>query len=415
MAFDFEISLESDPTYINVLPDKPSAWQQVILTDSIFHVYPMMKVILPDETAVLLEEKFFVEGLKFIFKMGSWEYGDIPGLGFMQHNFFSAEQQVNYMEHMQDTIGGDVLWMFASDFKKQGPAKSFSYPMMTPDAIAKIIALQYDYPNLLGLAIPGINVFTTPSVNVGNWMQANYTDGYFLEILSKYAFNPAFLNSPWYVFFNLAGEFHFRAAADLFMGQQPVADLKFDVQGDPETDDVNTVLQYDLHFPGTEISYPLLNTRFDKLDKLTGTYLPLPRDISSTKLLPLPESIINKRTVLTEDLSDMRSARKMGMWSILEEFDYQGLINHQYKQAIFPYRMTFLLHWNYKLAAGKTINLQVSGADELKPISIPYSGKWLILESSHYIDEDNDPYTKIEVAKNTVGVLPDNELYFDMA
>ena len=121
---------------------------------------------------------------------------------------------------------------------------------------------------------------------------------------------------------------------------------------------------------------------------------------------------MQKCTTIKKDFVNTNSIIFLGNYeSLIDQYTYQAMVNNKFRDSVLSYRMNIVIPFNPKAVSGKIIELKVNSAFESKKVCKEFSGKWLILKSTHYDDKEALPYTQLLIAKSSVYVDSDHILY----
>lgn len=386
--FPFKLLLKTKPDMFKIENFLPGVFNKIFIQDSVFQFHPYLEFTIVDTGNIFTEENFFVDGIDLEFLLS-----DLDEKEKIEHTFFISEYQlVEFLS--KDYVSGVCMFPCLSNFKTQDSFKSESYEGTIHEIVRRIMS-KYKFPQ----NIPKMEISNTS--NFDKWYQNSY-DYEFIKNLSKYALSPIKTNSPFISFINMKGEFFFRTLSDLFE-QKPVEKLFYGLQKDInlyEQPFKNNVMFYpSFQSLGSPTTMKNLNKRFFHIDE-NGKY--------KRKNIKLDEKLngnrigLNKFNIRKNSLNKLRDVKNFG---IVDDFFQKsildGWMNSFFLDSLLSFRMKTTLNFNPKICSGKVVETNfLSIKDSGK--SKEYSGKWLVLETIHFINSDGTIFTQLELGKSTL-------------
>lgn len=400
-SYPFKFSLESDPSMFSFETYVPSIHNRIILQDSIFNFFPYMELVIMDDAAIFTELNFFVDQLDLKVKLMNPDEKDK-----LEHNFYWSEYQLNDISSNEVVVGA-VMYPCKSNFLKQDEYKSESYEGDISTVVRQIMS-QYKFPG----GFPKLEIGQT--ANFDTWYQSGY-NWELIKTLSKYALSPIYPNSPFLTFINCKSEFHFMSLGELF-DQRPVETLYFGLQDDINQynkDLRNDVIRgFSFQSLGAPITMDTLRSTYYRVDE-EGEYLD--EDVKLTSKMTRNRIGQNKVNIRKQDLELVRSSPCFGIVdSFFQKSMYSGWVNSQYLDTFLSHRLKVEIDFNPKICSGKTIETKfLSPNDEKDNKATEYSGKWLVLECGHAVDENGKAITVMDVGKSSLKIDRKHKFFQD--
>lgn len=401
--FNFDFELKSNPDYLNIQGFLPGITNKFIVTDSIFNHFPYMELVLNDDVSLFTENYFFTEFLDFTLKFVSKNEKDK-----IIHDFYWSEHQMNYPMSNQ-LITGVTLIPGMSCFRKQDFAKSNSYKNDI-STIVKEIMNKYSFPN----NTKKLNVSSTS--NFDFHYQVNEYDFQFIQRLCDQAYSPVNVNSPFYTFINLRGEFFFQSVQDM-IDKKPKTTLFYGYDNN-ETSEVekkhnpNMINGYTYQFLGVPNNLDDYKKTIYKTDS-SGSYVSKEITLKDKK----QKLGFNKLSIRSQDTSKVREVLNFGIVDDpQQESMFKGWVNRQFINSVsFPYRMKVdLKSLNLSLTSGDCIETNFYSASSNRNNQFTeLSGKWIVLESGHGFDGNGQAGTALTLGKPSLDIFKKHKFYKD--
>ena len=321
---DTVVELRSNPDFYFLDQSNVRFFKKVMITDSIFKLFPTCEIFIPDHQGQFSERLFFVEGLDFEIKIGSLEQG------FVTHNFFAAETQMNDTFNA-NYINGVRAFSYLSSFKKQDAVKSKSFKKNISEIVAEVIKA-YAFPrdnlsNVTGQVALSINIAETDNFNT--WYQYAISDFAFFGILVRYAKSKNYSKCPYFTFINSLGQFYFSDLNSL-LSQTPVARLKLSNDRNSSLDR-HVIQKYTTQFTGSLTNFEQYKKEFYKVDEY-GSYKRLETKLNEYIAQTKGGDILNIRS---DDLDVLRDSTYFGLSE--DDNTFLGFIDNKHAISSFPF------------------------------------------------------------------------------
>jgi len=335
----------------------------------------------------------------------------------MYHYFYWSEYQM-IDTRVSRYISGDATLYFTSSFKKGNLPVSRS---ITAPLSAMLFIMYADFlkaPFSVPFGVPTPKFSSTLSPIIDTWTQSGTEDtASKMEIFAQYA-SSLWPNSPFITFFNLKNELFFTTIEDIFRLEVPVATytLKEDEQG--EQRDGYIIQDYKIIFDGAEINKANYKKKFWTVNDL-GIYESSEKDIGDVPIKTNPA--LDKILIRKDYIEDTQSSEIYGIVEkfpalFLEQDDisrFSGYKNSRFLDSFFSYKMIITIPFNKDLVSGSLLKLEIQSSALLKMVNFEMSGTWMVLESTHYMDEENVAQSIVTIGKSAVAVYPGHTFYFD--
>lgn len=380
----------------NVIFQKEATTQfpKVILEDSIFTFYTYAEINMKDIIGMVPDFLFFVEGLKFNIQIGN------KTDGFLSSNYCWSEHQIPETEAASYLAGSNVFIMKSAYF-----ADDIERTRAWNDTIINVVKdVVYKDFNLTSTTKPQQLFTSLNTTGVYKHYQFNITTQKFLKTLASKAYTQNFSKSPFFTFFNCAGEFYFMSLSEL-MNQPSVASYTLNSEMDRaiNPNSIHKITAASAGLPVNKFNYEqdcyVLNSSgaYEKEDIKLQDYF-----------------IGNQREKFLLQKQKQRKMRNtyLGLINKQKERDfYQGILNNLFIDSMCSNRLEVLIYNNSKVTSGKTIDLTIGSGLRKEKTLKELSGKWLIIGAKHYMDKDAVPFSKLELAKPGIEITPDNKYY----
>lgn len=398
---NYIFELKSNPQGLNI--DKntnPRFFKRIYFKDSIFKFYPYAEFYFKDNTGIIPEQFFFVEGMQLKTKIGQDEFKDENGIkvaGYLENNYAWSEYQLQEF-NTSTFLNGTSMFLAISYHYMLDSIKPRAFKKTISD-IAKQIA-QEDF----GIS-DSKKLFISKTTNSASliWYQGNRLNREFLEnTLATNAYSN--LNnsnqSSFATFINTRGEFYFMSYYEMF-SQNPIATykLKFTKENTIDYFNINSIEVLHGGLPVNKKNYQQTIYSLNE-DGSINT-------ISSTlkdhyiKVTGKDRFLLRKNYVQTNKIIDFKLKENEDTENFL------GRENILYQDSNLSYRVLITIQFNPRAVAGKTININIEKSTNNNQLSSEFSGNWLIVSSEHLMDFDMAPYTKLILAKSSIAINKD--------
>jgi len=391
---NFLLTLESTPELLSLSESSIRGFRKILFVDSIFNFFPWVEVYIRDPNGIIPDVINFIEGLDIEVSLGNESSGYIGG------NFYSwIKNEFNDIT-ITESLSGVNAFIFGHRFIKYNGPKNRSWRDTIKNIINDILTKDYSFTT-------SSKKFISNTTGVDYWYQSYKRNSTWIQDIADEAYDSAHPKSPYYTFFNSAGEFYFMHLYDLF-SQQPINNRHPYLLQMREGTMTNpySIQDYIIEYPGVEINFP--NYKFKTFrTEVDGSVSKETHELKNHVFKDGP----NKMTI-KKSFTNINNFIYLGNYeSITDQYNYQGLVNSVLKDSVLAYRMRITVPFNPKLTSGKIIELEISSAFRNRNKLKEFSGKWLILKSVHYMDSDALPYTNLHIAKSTVFVDRNHLLY----
>lgn len=397
-----EFSLISTPKAITFDDKVPIRnYDRIMFSDSLFKFYPYGEVYYKDSIGLIADKIFFVEGLEFMMSIGFPEIKDKSGKiidgGYLSHNYFWSEDQINKIQ-IANNVSGDNVFILSSIHKRDDHPRSraFNYKgdrvQTIKDILKNIILLEYP--------ISSDKQFISNTSGFPYLTQCSQTNRYFIETLATIAYSSANDKSPFYSFINSQGEFYFMNLEDLF-SQKPVAEYELafteDLMLSPKY-----IKDYRILFGGYPVNSFNYNKNFYRF-KADGTTEKEKINIQQAIPKPVKQNEIGTDSVLLRNQYFPKTGSSHHYYGIENKNDfeiYKGYKNRFFRDSTLNYRFKIVVDFNPRAVSGKVINISLQkGSTTDKEKAQEYTGNWLICESFHHMSDQGKLYTMLTISK----------------
>lgn len=391
------------------------SYRRILFSDAIFTFFPIGEVYYKDSSGLISDKVFFVEGLEFSTKLGyektekTLEDGTVvEDGGYLEHDYAWSEGQFNNIQ-MSNAISSDVIFLLISKYSKTDYPKCVTYNhenQSTSKTISQILKedilpewgfLEEKYKDTIS------DTFGTPYLN-----QLNMSNRKFIELLAEYSYSQNFQTSGFYTFINCNGEFYYMTIQEM-LNQPSVMKYKIDLTEDMSINST-IVKDYNILHGGLPINKDNYNRKFFHYAP-NGEIVIEDRHIQdSLSDLDTETKLLVRKQYIPTSPSDIKY---MGILSDIDTEMYNGYKNYFYRDTALCYRMVLVVQFNHRCISGKTVEIEIEKANNDDQIATEYSGKWLICESSHTMNEEGIPYSQIVISKPKIQIDSDHVFYND--
>ncbi len=388
----YNLLLESKPKILDLTNSSIRGFQKILFTDSIFNFFPVVDIFISDAEGIIPDVVNFIEGLDVLVEYGNKDNGYIGGNYFWSRNDFNDTMTA-------DNLSGSNGFLFGYHLIKYNQPKSRSWYDTISNVVNDILVKDYNMSD-------PTKKFISSTTGADYWYQVITKNSTWLQDLADAAFNISYDKSPFYTFFNLQNEFYFMHLYDLF-SQKPINLIPYKIE---VVEDMMTnpyiIQQYDIQYTGTFTNFKNYKVDSYYVDS-DGTYKKTNHELKNHVYKEQ-----NSKLTIKKDFVNTNSIIFLGNYeSLIDQYTYQAMVNNKFRDSVLSYRMNIVIPFNPKAVSGKIIELKVNSAFESKKVCKEFSGKWLILKSTHYDDKEALPYTQLLIAKSSVYVDSDHILY----
>lgn len=410
------------------LPDQQSSLFSLSLNDDVYTIHPYGVFMVKDTSGVFFSKSPFAEGHKYRITLGYIDESQGFKINrFLTSEFYWSRNEISIAEK-SDIIAGHTLHHFASFYHlKDGislnsiksKVKRVYSNKTASEVVRDIVSSDFIKEDKY--------ILISKSKSTRTWYLTDYTSLEFIEnVLRKYAISVS-NDSPFFAFFNLKNEFHFRSAYDLinnkplpppdFYTNDPAPSISYVLNFSNPTyaSDTTSILNYNFIYIGTEEYQRLINLRNYTIDSKTGKYVKLNSNLadqiySTSGKLPIksPNYFKDKRE------NNIKDIKYRGLFK--EDVFLKATVYQDYIDAVFSIRMQIVVLFNPEAVSGRTIELTCYDSDS--NINSIFSGTWVILKSEHRYEIQEKLgnrmiTTSLEIGKNSFDYELDGGFYYD--
>lgn len=377
----------------------PRSYEKIYFKDSIFKFYPIGELNIDDEVGIFMDKVFFVEGLEWNFKLGSFDEkivrdGKEESLGYLKHNYIWSESQFFAKKQSTHLSGVQSIFLISAYFMDDTyNSKIFSNTTIS-DTVRQTIS------NYQGLTSQ--KIFISNTSGISNWYKLSIFSKTFLENLSLIAYQNN--TSPFFTFFNCNGDFYFMSLYDM-LRQKPIGTytLKFEPTAivDPWV-----IQDYKIMQGGLPVNRPIYYNTVYNLDQ-DGT---INSETAELKNYYLKQTSKDKFTIRNKTIDQKTRSIQIGLLENTEIENFKGKINNLFINTNLNYRMGITIRFNPQAVAGKVINMSIDRADTNLKFQ-EFSGNWIIAESEHFCSQDGIPFSKLLLCKPSINITQKNPFW----
>lgn len=369
-------------------------FSRIFIMDSIFEFYPYSEVYFVDKQGIIIDNIYFVEGMEFDFKLGNEDDG------YLETTVVWNNNNINEC-FLTNRVVGTNAFVLSHAHKQKDKPNSRAWE----DTISNIVK---DIAKTDWSITDSTKLFVSDTEGTTKWYQLNKTSEEFVDrILVNYAYSKNNPQAPFYSFINAAGELFFMSLDDLF-AQPPTASYSF-------SENENTWTSYDnvknfyVEQGGTVVNKQNYKK---KIYRFTGS------GSFENEESKIEEHIYKQqkdKILVKKDLqANMLYPEYFGLYNATKDKEvFLGKRNSYFVNSCISYRMIIEVFFNPKVISGKTVELTVDGTKNEGQKSQEYSGKWLVIQSEHHMDERGMPFSKLTLVKSGISVDNDHPLIND--
>lgn len=408
--------------------DQASSVFNLIVSDSIFDMYPHGNFTLEDDSGRFYNDIIFAEGHKYLIEMGYTESKEITSplsnLAPLSSEFYwssnglllsdkattisgLSEHKFTHAHHLKDGFFIDNTLLNAKRFYKNKTAS---------DVVKSII-----YPNFIK---EEDHILITKTQGTRDWYLGKYTDIEFIDnVLLTYS-KSSKNESPFASFFNLRDEFHFRSFFDLFNNKPlppkdfytnlPAPTLIYTLRfSDPDyISKRDSILSYNFNYVGTEIIQRLINMKsyhVKQVSALTTSNKSSMDNQLYSQFGKLP--IKNSKALVDKREDNVKDIKYHGLYK--DDVTFKAYTNSLYVDSTSLIRMDITIYFNPEAVSGRVIYLNFFDNEGL---NLTLTGEWLIIKSEHKYEKqaklgNRMILTSLHVGKNSFNFEEDNSFY----
>lgn len=408
--------------------DQQSSIFSISLSDDIYNLYPYGVFMLKDSSGVFFSEFPLAEGHKYRITLG---YID-ESSGYKIRKFITGEYYWGkvelFLSEKGSAISGHTLHYFTyHQHLKDGiitsnlgsKTKRAYLNKKASDVVRSIIVPDFMKDSKYVL-------INETKGNRDWYLSDNSLLDYIDKVLVKYAL--AVKNeSPYYTFFNLKNEFHFRSAYDLndnrplppsdFYTNESFVIYNYNLNFNNElaSSDIYTVINYSFIYMGTDNYQRLINMDNYSVDVKNGAYNKLNSNLADQIFDPLGKLPIKSPNFLRDKREN--NVRDIAYHGLHKDSNFfKASVYQQYVNLTFISRMKITVHFNPNAVSGRVIYLNCY--DSEGKTNTAFSGRWVILKSEHKYELQEKLgnrmiLTHLEIGKNSFTYEKDGGYYYD--
>lgn len=353
----YDISFKFEGTELELLPSTYS----FTIEDSIYDVYPKSEFIIKDDTGLLGEFLFTVEGAKYELSLG------------VENNFikvpFIVQNDELYTNKTAGIINGDIKLNLIHEFRGEQDLKSAYHK----DKISNIV-------NKLADPFPFFKKNIDSTGNSSEWYQLLKGQVNFIkENLLPFAYSSSANKSPFFFYIDNKNQYNFLNFSSLVKGANPI---KLTLTAGTEQGSINTsILKISRLRKGMDITYNLRHRQIYNFDEETGDLLEQEDYIydypTNLKSLPI---IANKDYVTDYYLLDDKNNDPVNKENL------QGLLNNSIRNSLVLDRFLISLPLNPDIIAGIPVEIVLPTAEDSDSNDLNLSGIYIVEKSIHSWD-----------------------------
>lgn len=350
--------------------------------DSIYQLYPKVKLNVSDYEGVLNEYLAFVDGTKVEISFG--ESDD----SLKKCSFVVAKNAVPQQKTSSNGTGGDFEVELIHEYFIKQYKKSKAYQNNISDIIKSLVN-EYEFDS--------IDIEST--LNSGMWYQPYVNDAEFImNYLSPFAFSNSSENTPFFTFIDSNNNFHFKSFNMMFNGKA-IHELTYDT----ENVIANPYGLSSVNFSQLELSKlrPWLNTSYYNYDN-NGNYV-----YDNDKLMDYMKTTKGKFPIIgnSDNPTNIISLYDYDIEQDDTENNNKGYKINLHKESILPDKIIINTVLNKNLVCGNiiTINLPSVESNQTDEKSLRNSGNYLI-ESSYHIWDGHNARTMLICSKQNINI-----------
>lgn len=408
--------------------DNQSSIFSLSLNDDIFDIYTYGIYTLKDNSGVFYSNLPFAEGHKYDITLGYIDQSQ----GFKIEKFITGEyywsrNEIIYPEK-GNAIAGQTLHHFTSSYHLKDSislnnvlsrAKRAYFNKTASEVARELISADFIKDNK--------RILISKSKGTRDWYLLDKTSLEFIKnVLTKYSISLS-NDSPFFSFFNLKNEFHFRSGFDLinnrplppldFYTNQPpvIQDYVLNFSNPSFASDPTSVKNYNFIYVGTEEYQKVINSRSYTINSKNGLYGKMNTNLANqiynpTGKLPIknPNYFRDKRE------NNLKEIKYKGLFRDTDF--YKAVVFNDYKNSVFSIRMNIVVLFNPEIVSGRVINLTCY--DNNQNLNEVFSGSWIVIKSEHRYDLQEKLgnrmiMTILEIGKNSFKYDLDGGFYYD--
>jgi len=381
----------------------PRTYNKILFHDSIFDFYPSLEISLKDETGIIIDKVFFIEGLEWNFKFGSTEQKIIrkeksESLGYINHNYIWNKDFFENQKLSSNLSGDNTLLLVSSFFAKDDYRSRIFWNKKISEVVTTVLN---DYG-----VIDNKKKFITTTTGNNYWPQYSILNKDFFKNLSIAAYQSS--KSPFLTFFNCNGEFYFMSLVDLFK-QTSIGTYSLKYEETSTIDDWAIQDYRILHKGLSQNKKNYKNTAMRLNDDGTIT------SISYTlKDYYLKQNASKDKFFVRNKYTENKNRRiNLGIIDNDEMDIYNAKVNNLFLDSNLSFQMEIIVKYNPQAISGKIINIEINNYNNTTKMQ-EFVGNWLICDSQHMCNDEGMPYSKLLLIKSSIQIKKENPFYGEL-
>ena len=400
---EYQFYLDTEPKALKLDENTPpKQLKKLYFRDSIFQFFPYAEITIQDSDSSILNNIFFVEGMKFNLKLGRPENkdansGKVTG-GYIEHQFCWYKNLIDNCSIGNNVSGDNTQNLVSSLYlKNNAQTKAFKKPISS--IVNDVLNQQFQIPTT---SIKKISNTLNNGEDI--WYQAGRKPSEFLKYLASRSYSSANpQNSNFTTFFNLGSEFYFQSFYDLY-NQAPIKTFKIKTEQQTSLSD-DAIRQLEITNIGMEYTYNNYNRKINKL-KSDGSFVSQEKKISeyNLKLGANYKPIIDKKQI-----NETKRYENLGVERTI--IDKETFLSKEFEETLNMnnlYQMKVEVRFDRNLISGRKIKID-NEQDKNLPLNF-ISGEWLIIKSEHFYLIDGSAFSVLYIAKPSI--LVGNKYFF---
>ena len=411
-------------------PDKASSILNLILSDSIYEMYPYGSFTLEDTSGRFYSDIIFAEGHKYRITLSNKVDTSLTGNEVKDKIFLTGEYYWNHnhiiLPEKSNTVAGTNTHSFTHSLHLEdgyfiddllGKSKRNFKDMTASDVVKKLL-----FPNMIKYEK---YIVLSKTTGKRDWYLGKHSAMEFIyKVLSTYA-KKSGDNSPFVSFINLKNEFHFRSMADLIANKPapppdfytglPVSDSNYtlDFSNPNYMNDPSSILSYNFTFVGTDVYRRLINMKNFSMNSLTGLVSSKSSTIQdhiyeTSGKIPIksPSYFLDKRKDNIKDIN---------YYGLFKDANaYSAYISSKYIDATLLMRMDIMVYFNPEIVSGRLVFLTFYNNGKINEV---LTGYWLIVKTEHRYEKqiklgNRSLITNISLGKHSFSTEQSNNYYY---
>ena len=358
----------------------------VMIFDSIYQLYPKVKMSVSDFEGVLNEYLAFINGTQIEISLGALdsEMKSCP--------YVVAKNAVPQQKTSSSGTGGDFEIELIHEYFARQFRKSKAYESNISDIIKSLVS-QYEFSS--------VNIENT--INSGLWYQPFINDSEFMyNYLAPFAYSNSSEDTPFFTFIDSNNNFNFKSFRSMFM-ENPIKEMSF--ASGPDII-VNDTLFSSVNFSQVELSKirPWFNTKYYSYDDKGEM------NVDDDTILDYLNTTQGKYPMIG-DSSNPTNIVSLYDYDVEQndtENNNRGYLVNSHRDVITPDKIIINTILDKNLVCGKMLRINLPNVDSnaTDENSLRNSGDYLI-ESSYHIWDGVNARTMLVCSKQNIKVTND--------